>query len=125
MLRICYNQPLPGFRRLQKEDLCQRKKEWYSVLCGPALSGSSAGHDRSAGGRRHSTVYRTSRGHIGKLANRYGTTVSEVKVLNGLKSDYLFVGQKLSIPTAEAGLTTYYVQPGDTFTSSAFASAPA
>lgn len=49
-----------------------------------------------------------------KLANRYGTTVSELKVLNGLKSDYLFVGQKLSIPTAEAGLTTYYVQPGDT-----------
>lgn len=37
---------------------------------------------------------------LGKLASRYGTTVSAFREVNGLKSDVIRIGQKLKVPTA-------------------------
>lgn len=42
------------------------------------------------------------------LANRYGTTVAAIKQANGLKSDTIYVGQKLTIP----GSGTQPIIPG-------------
>lgn len=42
-----------------------------------------------------------------KIANQYGTTVATIKKLNGLSSDYIYVGQKLIISKS------YIVASGD------------
>lgn len=49
------------------------------------------------------------------LAKKYGTTVASLKSANNLSSDYLWIGQRLTIPsgTTSASGTTYLVQPGD------------
>lgn len=51
------------------------------------------------------------------IANRYNTTVNEIKTLNNLTSNSLSIGQKLQIPTtnqnAGATGTTYTVKSGD------------
>ncbi len=72
---------------------------------------------------------------LGKIANRAGTTVQILKSLNGLTSDTIYVGQKLTLPESAtvpatvptsstpqptrtpavtAGAGTYTVQSGDT-----------
>ena len=49
------------------------------------------------------------------IAQRFGTTVNDLKSLNNLSSDLLRVGQILLIPTGNvSGNITYTVQPGDT-----------
>lgn len=45
------------------------------------------------------------------LARRFGTTVAEIKRLNNLTSDSLYIGQQLQIP---GNLITHTVQSGDT-----------
>ena len=55
------------------------------------------------------------------IANRYGTTVNNLKSLNNLTSDNLSVGQVLRVPSSESGGTggtpttsnTYIVKAGD------------
>ena len=48
------------------------------------------------------------------IANRYNTTVSELKSLNGLSSDNLSIGQVLTLPSnVNAGGNTYTVKSGD------------
>ncbi len=50
-----------------------------------------------------------------KLASRYGTTVDRIKRDNGLRSDRLYVGQRLRINTGiPPGSRTYSVRRGDT-----------
>ncbi|RZK42557.1 MAG: LysM peptidoglycan-binding domain-containing protein [Pedobacter sp.] len=50
--------------------------------------------------------------NLNMLANRYGTTVDEIKRVNQLSSINLQIGQILKIPTAQAGTnTTPIVQP--------------
>ncbi|MDH3458900.1 MAG: LysM peptidoglycan-binding domain-containing protein, partial [Gemmatimonadota bacterium] len=50
-----------------------------------------------------------------KLASRYGTTVDRIKRDNGLRSDRLYVGQRLRINTGiPEGSRTYSVRRGDT-----------
>lgn len=51
------------------------------------------------------------------IATRYGTTVQQIKQDNGLTSDYIYAGQRLTICQSSAGCTPYVVQPGDTLTS--------
>ncbi|MDO4283249.1 MAG: LysM peptidoglycan-binding domain-containing protein [Clostridia bacterium] len=46
-----------------------------------------------------------------KIAKQYGTTVNEIKSLNGLTSDFLSIGQVLNIPMSSM---TYTVKGGDT-----------
>lgn len=52
------------------------------------------------------------------IARRYGTTVSELKRINNLKSDHLRIGQSLVVPnmmkTPTTPLKEYTVQAGDT-----------
>ena len=49
------------------------------------------------------------------LAQRYGTTVAEIKRLNNLTSDMLSVGQVLKIPTGQTdAYFEYTVRSGDT-----------
>ena len=45
------------------------------------------------------------------IANKYNTTVNELKSINNLTSNLLSIGQKLKIPTKEAN--EYIVQKGD------------
>jgi len=46
-------------------------------------------------------------------ANKYNTTVNEIKSLNNLTSNNLSIGQQLRIPTNASGNITYTVQKGD------------
>ena len=47
------------------------------------------------------------------IANKYNTTVNEIKSLNNLTSNNLSIGQQLRIPTNAPGNITYTVQKGD------------
>jgi LysM repeat protein len=43
--------------------------------------------------------------YLGKIAGKHETTVSNLKSLNNLKSDMIFVGQKLKVPAKKASVT--------------------
>ncbi|PRX27973.1 LAS superfamily LD-carboxypeptidase LdcB [Orenia metallireducens] len=47
-----------------------------------------------------------------KISNKFGTTVSKLKALNGLSSDLIYIGQTLKIPQLQD--KTHIVQAGDT-----------
>jgi len=48
------------------------------------------------------------------IANKYDTTVDEIKKLNNLDSNVLSIGQQLLIPTVEVITDSYVVKRGDT-----------
>lgn len=48
-----------------------------------------------------------------KIANRFDTTIDELKKINNLSHDYLVIGQELKIPI-EKTYVSYTVKPGDT-----------
>jgi LysM repeat protein len=43
--------------------------------------------------------------YLGKIASNYSTTVTNLKSLNKLKSDMIYAGQKLKVPTTKAATT--------------------
>ena len=49
-----------------------------------------------------------------KIANKYNTTVDEIKELNNLTNNNLFIGEQLLIPTTDFISDTYTVKKGDT-----------
>ena len=49
-----------------------------------------------------------------KIANKYNTTVDEIKELNNLTDNNLFIGEQLLIPTKDFVSDTYVVKKGDT-----------
>lgn len=52
---------------------------------------------------------------LGKIAAKYGVSVSRLKSWNGLKNDRIYVGQRLKINQTDSGRTeTYRVKSGDT-----------
>lgn len=53
-----------------------------------------------------------------KISRKYNTTVTAIKTLNNLKSNFIYVGQQLLVPSAEEPdqektEVIYFVQPGD------------
>ena len=62
----------------------------------------------------NSVYYVKSGDTLYKIAQSYGTTISKIKEINGLYSDYLYVGQRLIIPTGGETRMLYYVKSGDT-----------
>ncbi len=70
------------------------------------------------------TVYRVKRGDtLGKIASRFGVTVRQIKKRNKLRSNTIYPGQRLVIPTkskrerkskTKVKLITYRVKRGDT-----------
>lgn len=62
-------------------------------------------------------TYTVSKGEsLYSIANKYGTTVTELKNLNNLTSNALSIGQVLKLPgtTEESTINTYTVKSGDT-----------
>ncbi|RKQ61803.1 murein DD-endopeptidase MepM/ murein hydrolase activator NlpD [Thermovibrio guaymasensis] len=62
-------------------------------------------------------IYRVRRGDtLGKIAKKFGVSVSEIKRRNRLRSNVIYPGQKLIIPTKskKLKLITYRVKRGDT-----------
>jgi len=58
---------------------------------------------------KQSNIYTVKQGDsLPQIAIKYGTSVNDLKVTNGLQTQTLLVGQKLWVPT------TYEVVPGDT-----------
>lgn len=49
-----------------------------------------------------------------KIANTYNTTIDNIKKLNNLSSDNIYVGQKLVISKGTTNTSTYTVKSGDT-----------
>ncbi|UCZ52735.1 LysM peptidoglycan-binding domain-containing protein [Bacillus shivajii] len=62
-----------------------------------------------AAAKNYSNLYDIQPGDtLWSIANKYGTTVEDLKLSNGLQSDLLSIGQRLFVPMA------YEVAPGDT-----------
>lgn len=60
------------------------------------------------------TIYKVQSGdNLYDLAKKFGTSVSELKDLNNLKSDSLSINQELKVPAVNIGETTYTVKSGD------------
>lgn len=60
------------------------------------------------------TIYKVQSGdNLYDLAKKFGTSVSELKDLNNLKSDSLSINQELKVPAVNIGETTYTVKNGD------------
>ena len=60
------------------------------------------------------TIYKVQSGdNLYDLAKKFGTSVSELKDLNNLKSDSLSINQELKVPADNIGETTYTVKSGD------------
>ena len=60
------------------------------------------------------TIYKVQSGdNLYDLAKKFGTSVSELKDLNNLKSDSLSINQELKVPAVNIGETTYAVKSGD------------
>lgn len=54
-----------------------------------------------------------------RLSKLYGTTVDQLKAMNGLDSDTIYIGQIIKVPTGQVhpDASQYVVQKGDTFQS--------
>ncbi len=69
----------------------------------------------TAGFAEASTVYTVQNGDsLFLVAKRYGTTAGAIKSANGLSSDWIYPGQRLTVPGGSGSGTRYTVATGDT-----------
>ncbi|MCM3116077.1 LysM peptidoglycan-binding domain-containing protein [Neobacillus sp. MER 74] len=58
------------------------------------------------------SVYTVQKGdYLGKIAGKHSTSVTNLKSLNKLKSDMIYVGQKLKVPAQKAAVTQAITKP--------------
>ncbi|MBW7642165.1 MULTISPECIES: cell wall hydrolase [unclassified Geobacillus] len=68
-----------------------------TIICCMALSS----HGLSAEAAGSYTYYQVKKGDtLSKIAKQYHTTVASLKLLNGLKSDVIYAGEKIKVPAA-------------------------
>ncbi|MDR1112810.1 MAG: peptidoglycan DD-metalloendopeptidase family protein [Bacteroidales bacterium] len=81
--------------------LTQSTIDKYAQVTSTATGSSSGTAAKPAGGTYNNngyTYYRVKSGDtLSHIANRYQTTVSKLKSLNGLRSDFLSIGQRLRV----------------------------
>ncbi|OCA86258.1 peptidoglycan endopeptidase [Bacillus sp. FJAT-27986] len=71
----------------------------------PSTTTGSSSSSSSSGSTATSTTYTVKSGDtLSKIAKTYSLTVSQIKSMNGLKSDVIYVGQKLKISKAASDL---------------------
>lgn len=73
-------------------------------------------YDAESGSAEESNIYTVKKGDsLWLIANKYGTTVDELKSANGLKSNTLSIGQTLIIPEKKESTSeiSYVVKKGD------------
>lgn len=74
-----------------------------SVKGGSSSGGSSSGSSGSGSSSSKKTYTVKSGDSLSKIASQYGVTVSKLKSWNNLKSDTIYIGQKLSINGKSSG----------------------
>lgn len=85
-----------------------------NLQIGQVLRVPSSESGTESGGTNQGNTYIVKSGDsLWNIANRYGTTVNQIKSLNGLTSDNLRIGQSLLIPTGTPVTNTYTVRSGD------------
>jgi LysM repeat protein len=98
------------------------KRNWVALCLSMAFALSLVAHPVHAQG----PVHVVQRGEtLSSIAARYGTTVNAIVRTNGLSNaNYVYAGQRLTIPTGSSGAGsavtvggTYTVRPGDTLSS--------
>ncbi|WP_033007499.1 LysM peptidoglycan-binding domain-containing protein, partial [Geobacillus sp. FW23] len=67
-----------------------------TIICCMALSS----HGLSAEAAGSYTYYQVKKGDTSKIAKQYHTTVASLKLLNHLKSDAIYAGERLKVPAA-------------------------
>ena len=82
----------------QQKEMSNLIKE-VEVLLKKSVAGSSRPSSSSSANRGPGREHVVEPGHtLSAIASAYGTTVSAIKKANNLKSDQIYVGQKLFIP---------------------------
>lgn len=100
-----------GFLDSTKDDVNQLKNNWQQ-LTDAAIQGII---DYIGNIDIVENVYVVKKGDsLYSIARKYNTTVDELKRINNLSNDNLYIGQKLKVPTVkEETDTIYIVKPGD------------
>ena len=100
-----------GFLDSSKDDVNQLKDYWqvYAEAAVEGILNYINKNDIEEG------IYIVKKGDsLYSIANKYNTTVSELKKINGLVSDTLSIGQRLKIPVVDSSSNYYIVKVGDT-----------
>ena len=103
-----------GFLDSNKDDVNQLKSYW-KVYAEAAVQGI-LNYIQGPTSNIDMGVYVVKAGdNLYSIAQKYNTTVSEIKRLNGLTSNELSIGQRIKVPVISKDSTNYYtVKAGDT-----------
>ncbi len=87
-----------GYNKVDEDKLAYNPPAKPKVNKSSGKKGSKAkGKSKSSGSKAR--TYKVKKGDtLGAIARRYGTSVKAIKRANGLKSDMIYVNQKLTIP---------------------------
>lgn len=100
-----------GFLDSTKDDVSQIKNNWQKYA-EAAVQGIL---NYIKGGTIEEGIYIVKQGDsLYSIANKYNTTVNDIKRLNNLSSNELSIGQRLKIPVISNNDNYYLVKKGDT-----------